>query len=166
MRFLSFSVVALVLAVPPLSVARAEPDKDPQAIIRRAIKAHGGADKLNRNRISRETVRGNLLALDMKVPFTAEILSRMPDQFRSVITSEVAGRKLQVIQVFDGVKGWTSENAVPREVGAPILTRWKEMAHAAHVAMLTPLLAADKGYTLAALGESKAGDRKVVGVKV
>ncbi|MBI1917663.1 MAG: hypothetical protein HYS12_23455 [Planctomycetes bacterium] len=167
MRPFSLSFVALTLAA-SLSAAGAEPDldKDAQAIVRRAIKAHGGAGKLARTRIMRETTRGTLLVMGTKVPFTSETVVRMPDQFRNVLTSEVGGRKRQVVQVFNGTKGWTSENGVPRAVGAGVIGNWKEMAHAAHVAMLTPLLAADKGYTLSALGESAVGGRKAVGVKV
>jgi hypothetical protein len=167
MRLFSLSFVTTALAV-SLPAAGAEPDadKDAGAIVRRAIKVHGGAGKLARTRIARETLRGTLLVMGTKVPFTSETLVRMPDQFRNVFTSEVGGRKLQVTQVFNGTRGWTSENGVPRRVGAKVVAGWAEMAHAAHVAMLTPLLAADKGYTLAALGESEVGGRKAVGVKV
>jgi hypothetical protein len=158
------SLLFALLPAPP--AADAPPEKDAQAILRRAIKAHGGGDKLARTRITRETVRGTVMVLERKTSFTMETLARMPDQFRSVVTSEIDGAKRQVVQVFNGVRGWTSEGGVPREVGDAGLGSWKEMAHAAHVAMLTPLLAADKGYTLAALGESEVNGRKAVGVKV
>jgi hypothetical protein len=167
MRPVSLSLAALTFAV-LLPGASAEPalDKDAQAILRRAIKAHGGTGKLNRTRLTRERTRGTLLVMGTKVSFTSEILVRMPDQFRNVLTSEVGGRKVQVLQVFNGTRGWTSEAGVARRVGDSVVNSWKEMAHAAHVAMLTPLLAADKGYTLVALGESDVGGRKAVGVKV
>ncbi len=167
MRPFSLSFVALTWAA-SLSAPGAEPDtdKDAQAIVRRAIKAHGGAGKLARTRITRETRRGTLLVMGTKGTFTSETLVRMPDQFRDVLTSEVGGRKLQVLQVFNGTRGWTSEAGVQREVSAAVAGSWKEMAHAAHVAILTPLLAADKGYTLATLGQSDVAGRKAIGVKV
>src|SRR5262249_37914438 len=88
-RLFSRRFVALIFAPSlPAPGAEPDPDKDPQAIIRRAIKAHGGASKLARTRIMRETVRGTLLVRDTKVPFTSETLVRMPDQFRNVLTSE------------------------------------------------------------------------------
>src|SRR6266540_2813029 len=127
----SLSLLFAMLPAPP--AVDTPPEKDAQAILRRAIKAHGGADKLARTRITRETTRGTVTVSERKTSFTAETLVRMPDQFRSVVTSEVDGAKRQVVQVFDGVKGWTGEGGVPREVGDTIVAGWKEMAHAAHV---------------------------------
>ena len=81
-------------------------DKDSRAILLRAIKAHGG-DKLARLRIVREQSRGTVTILDTKVPFTQETLIRMPDQFRVSQDWEAGGKKVRVVQVFDGVKART-----------------------------------------------------------
>jgi hypothetical protein len=148
------------------AAAAPAPAAEPEAVVKRAIAAHGGADRLARLRQVREQTRGTLLVLGTKIPFTSDTIMRTPGQFRSEIVTEVRGRKLRVIQVLDGPRGWLSDNGTVRAADATTLADWREVAHASHVAMLTPLLARDKGYTLTALGEEALGGRKVVGVKV
>ena len=140
-------------------------DSEPRTLIRRAIKAHGG-DRLTRLRLVREQARGSLTVLGMKVPFTQETLLRTPNQFRVSQNWEARGKKVSVVQIFDGNKGWLTEAGVPRAADAGTLANWKELAHANRVATLTPLLAADKGFELAPLGEIEVKGRKAVGVKV
>jgi hypothetical protein len=167
MRSLLSAALAL-LAVAPRAAANDPPAKaaEPRALVERAIRAHGGAEGLSRGRLCREKTRGDLHVLGRKVPFTSETVMRLPGQFRNTLVSEVGGRKLTVVQVLDGDGGWVSENGKARDAGAALLASWKETAHAQRVATLTPLLAADKGYTLAALGEEKVGDRPALGIKI
>jgi hypothetical protein len=141
-------------------------EKDPRAILLRAIKAHGGADKLAQLRIIREQSRGTLSVLGMKVAFTQEVLFRAPDQFRITQTTDLPGKRLLIVQVFDGKKGWRIQGGVPKAADEKTLANWKELAHATYVGTLTPLLAADKGYTLALLGEVEVKGKKAVGLKV
>jgi hypothetical protein len=74
--------------------------------------------------------------------------------------------KVLLIQVLDGERGWVNERGLSRAADARTVAGWKELAHAGYLATLTPLLAADKGYTLTALGESRVDDRPALGVKV
>jgi hypothetical protein len=145
---------------------QAPADKDPRAILLRAIKAHGGADKLAQLRGMREQSRGILSILGMKVAFSTEALFRAPDQFRIAQTTDLRGKRLHIVQVFDGNKGWRIEGGVPKVADEKTLANWKELAHATYVSTLTPLLAADKGYTLALLGEVEVKGKKAIGVKV
>lgn len=152
-----------------LPAARAQDtpaEKDPRAILLRAIKAHGGADKLAQLRIMREQSRGMLSLLGMKVAFTTEVLFRAPDQFRIAQTTDLRGKRLSIVQVFDGTRGWRIQGGVPKVADDKTLANWKELAHATYVGTLTPLLAADKGYTLALLDEVEVKGKKAVGVKV
>jgi hypothetical protein len=166
MRPLLLSLAAwFSLTVPTRAADVPDTDKDPRAILLRAIKAHGG-DKLSRLRIVREQSRGTVTILDMKVPFTQETLLRLPDQFRVSQSWEVRGKKVSVVQIFDGSNGWLTEAGVPRPVDAMMLANWKELAHANRVLTLRPLLAADKGFQLTALGEVDIKGKKAVGVKV
>ncbi len=139
---------------------------DPQAVIRRGIRAHGGADRLDRLRLVRETTEGTLTVLSRTTAFTSETLQRLPGQFRHTLTSEVGGKDLRIVQVFDGKQGWLIEGGLTRAVDDRILAGWKATAHAAHVASLTPLLAADKGYRLTSLGEKPVLGKPALGVKV
>lgn len=160
-----FSVLLAAWTVTPLGPAQPAGD-DPPALIRRAIAAHGGADRLDRLRLVREETAGTLDVLGKKVPFTSTSLQRLPGQFRNTLVSEVGGRQLNVVQVYDGRQGWVQEGGLTRTPDKGTLAGWKAMAHAAHVATLTPLLAADKGYRLTPLGESKVAGNSAFGIKV
>jgi hypothetical protein len=161
-----FSLASAAPSAPSTCAADAsDTDRDPRAILLRAIKAHGG-DRLARLRIVREQSRGTVTIQDTKVPFTQETLLRMPDQFRVSQSWESRGRKVTVVQTFDGSKGWLTEAGVPRPVDDKMLANWKELAHANLVMTLRPLLAADKGFRLTALGEVEVKGKKVLGVKV
>jgi hypothetical protein len=161
----TLSVLFSVLFLSGVSADQPKGD-DPLALIRRAIEAHGGADKLDRLRLVREQTTGTLHLLKDRIPFTSETLQRLPGQFRHTLTSEVGGKKLNVVQIYDGKQGWLVEGGIPRAVDEKTAEGWKAMTHAAHVASLTPLLAADKGYKLTTLGECKVQDRPAFGVKV
>src|SRR5205823_2847165 len=138
-----FSLLAAVWTCSLLGPAQPPAGDDPPALIRRAIAAHGGADRLNRLRLVREQTSGVIDVQGKKIAFTSESLQRLPGQFRNTLTSEVAGKKLNVVQVYDGKQGWLQEGGLTRDPDKGTLAGWQAMAHAAHVATLTPLLAAD-----------------------
>jgi hypothetical protein len=167
MRFLFFLAPVLLHCAPVvLSTAETPPATDPRAILQWAIKAHGGHAALAKARISREQYRGTIEVPGTRATVTSDTVARLPNQFRSTITTELRGQKVQVIQVFDGTRGWLSEGGTVRPADKTTLAGWKELAHAAYCAQLIPLLAADKGYQLTALGESDLDGRKVFGLKV
>jgi hypothetical protein len=162
-------LLALLLAAWPFTLtgsAQPAADNDPQALLRRAIQAHGGADKLDRLRQVQEETTGTLQLPGKKVAFTSETLQQLPGRFRHVLTSEVGGKKLNVVQVYDGKQGWVQEGGLTRVADEKTLAGWQAMAHAAQVASLTPLLAADKGYALTLLAESKVRGKPARGIKV
>lgn len=163
MRTLSILMTAFSATVLTAEAPKAD---DPLVLIRRAIQAHGGPDKLDRLRLVREQMTGTLFLLKEKIPFTSETLQRLPGQFRHTLTSTVGGKKLNLVQIYDGKQGWLVDGGIPRAIDEKTLDGWKAMTHAALVASLTPLLAADKGYKLTVLPETKVAGQPAVGVKV
>jgi hypothetical protein len=157
---------SLILLVPLVVIAQEPAGNDPPALIRRAIQAHGGPDKLDRLRLVREKTEGTLTVLSQKTAFTSETLQRLPGQYRHTLKAEVSGKKIDIVEVFDGKNGWILEGGLTRAVDEKTAAGWKATAHAAHVASLTPLLAADKGYKLTALPETKVQGKPALGVKV
>jgi hypothetical protein len=158
---------ALVLTIGLPAVGHAQPaGTNPLELIRRGIEAHGGPDKLDRLRQVREQTAGTLYLLGEKIPFTSETVQRLPGQFRHSLVSEVGGKKLNVVQIYDGKQGWLTEGGLTRAVDDRTLAGWKAISHAAHVTSLTPLLAADKGYKLTALGPCKVQGKPAWGVRV
>ncbi len=157
---------ALLLLVSLSVVAQPPAGGEPLALIRRAIQAHGGPDSLDRLHLIREKSDGTLSVLGQKTPFTSETVQRLPGQFRHTLSADLSDKKLDIVEVFDGKQGWRVEGGLAKPVDAPTLEGWKATAHAAHVASLTALLAADKGYKLTALPETKVGGKPALGVKV
>ena len=78
-------------------------DEKAAAVVRKAIEAHGGADNLNRYNAGRYKMAGTLSLMGMDFEFTGR-LAYMPDRFKMVMTSAVAGRGLVITQVFNGEK--------------------------------------------------------------
>lgn len=159
-------MLTLALLLYPKLMAAPPDGAEPRELIKKSIDAHGGAEKLDRLRLVREETRGTIEIAGIKTEFTAEALQRLPAQFRHTLKAEIAGKKLHVIQVFDGKDGWLKEGGELRPTDERTREGWKATAHAAHLASLTPLLAGDKGYRFTALGEAKVLDKPALGVKI
>ena len=142
--------------------ARGQGDES-RAIIDKAIKAHGGAKKLEAIKAVQIKAKGKIYQ-PMEFPFTAEICSQPPDKMKLTADLEVNNMNIAFVQVFDGKKGWQSVAGMTKEVDADELKEFKEQMHVEEVASLVPLK--DKSYKLSALGETKVGDQDTVGVQV
>jgi hypothetical protein len=140
-------------------------NNDAKAIIEKAVKAHGGEDKLGKLQVYRAKMKGTLEAMGLSLDFTSEGLMTLRDRMRTEITLDIMGNKISVLQVFNGQKGWMKIGDDVKDVDEEHLKEMKEEGHSVRVGSLAPLLK-DKTYTLAYLGEAKVGDKPAVGVKV
>jgi hypothetical protein len=131
--------------------------EEPKEIIDKAIKAAGGEEKLAKFKAHTWSAKGTYYGAGDGMPYTAEYAVQFPDKIRVEI-------KNVFTLVLNGDKGWMKMGENAEEMNADQLTEQKEQQHAGYVASLLPLK--DKAYTLTALGDSKVGDRPVVGVKV
>src|SRR5262245_18027884 len=124
------TLTTLIVTVSLTSVARPQPTgDDPRELIRRAIEAHGGPDRLDRLRQVREQTAGTLHLLRDKSPFNSETVQRLPGQFRHTLVSEVGGKKLHIVATYDGKQGWLTEGEVSRPVDEKTLAGWKVVSH-------------------------------------
>lgn len=155
----STALLVALLTAPPAGT-------DPDALIRRAIAAHGGADRLDKLRRVRELTAGELHLRGKVIPFTSETLQRLPGSFRHLVAAEIDGRPFEMLQVYDGQQGWLLEGGTRHIVDAKTLVGMKATAHAAYVASLTPLLAPDKGYRFRLLPEERILERPALGIEV
>jgi hypothetical protein len=155
---------ALILALP--TAGRADDAADLKALVEKAIKAHGGADNLAKHKEVVIKMKGKFHGLPGAViDYVSETSAQQPDKMRTVIEGDVMGTNFKVVQVVNGDKGWmdsTFEGA--REMKKEEHIEAREAMHAQTVARLAVL--ADKAYTLSTLGETKVGDKEVVGVLV
>jgi hypothetical protein len=137
-------------------------DSDVSAILDKAIKAHGGAEKLGQERAVRVKSKGTV-AIGDGADFTAETTTQA-GKFRQVIQLSVAGQEVTMTVVFDGMKGWQNANGATKEIEGDLLDDIKEGAYANRLRRMAFLK--DKSLQLSPLGETKVNDRPAVGIKV
>jgi hypothetical protein len=163
MRNVLLSTVTLALLLGLAGRARAQAEA--RAIIEKAVKAHGGAENLDKVRAERLKAEGKLFLPDGETTFTSETTVQLPDRFRHVMTYKIKTDVQKRIEVLNRDKGWLSLNGKTEELKGDSLLKMKEMFYMDRVVHLSTLLK-DTGYELTPLKEIKVNDRAAVGVKV
>ena len=138
-------------------------DDDCKAIIEKAIKAHGGLEKLTKFTGARSKSKGTI-DLAGGISFTSESAFQQPDKFKESLDLDVMGNKVSVITVYDGGKGWISANGNTMDMDENVLTACKEQAHFMQIMRMAMLK--DKKVEFSPLGEAKVNDKPAVGVKI
>jgi len=92
--------VSVVLAAAGAAAA----DDKAEAVIKKAIEAHGGADGLNKYKAARFTMKGEMAIMGMDVEISGD-MAYVPDKFRMNINLTVAGQQINVHQVVNGDNG-------------------------------------------------------------
>jgi hypothetical protein len=152
----------VVLAVSGL--ARADEQGDIKAILDKAIKAHGGEEKLSKGKVVSIKSKGKFYGFGDGIDYTMEETSQLPDKTRRKIEGDAMGNKFEFIQVINGDKGWQVAMGSTEEMTKDQFTEGKEALYAEWVTQLYPLKGKD--FKLAALKETKVGDKEAVGIKV
>ncbi len=160
MRKHLFTACTVVLFVGNVVAA---PDDEARAIIERAIKAHGGFDRLSRVRADQVRCKGALIVNDKQTPFTSETTVQPPNQFRNVFELEGV-RKAVFVQIFNGDRVLFSIDGQPQKVDDGLATELRETMQLNRIMRLVPLLT-DKAYTLQPLGEVKIESQPALAVK-
>ena len=164
MRTLTCSLALVAASLLSSRPALAD-DKEVRDTLEKAIKAHGGADKLNKHLASTGNMKGKVHVMETTFEFTGEIASQAPDKLKVTIEFEAGGMAFKVIQVFNKDKGWASLNNTVMEMDKDQLAEAREELHASEVTnRLTPLL--DKEYKLSSLGEVKVNEKPATGIQV
>jgi outer membrane lipoprotein-sorting protein len=133
-------------------------DNDCRAIIDKAIKAVGGEEQLAKYQAQTFTEKGTYYGEGAAQPYTGKYAVQFPDQFRMEIEGVFT-------IVLNGDKGWIAMGGNTQEMSKEQLAQQKESQYAGWVTMMLPLRK-DKAFQLSSLGDSKVGDRPVVGIKV
>jgi hypothetical protein len=162
MRKLAMGCLTIALVLGMASISRAQDES--KAILEKAIKAHGGAEKLNKLRAVQAKSKGNIQLLG-GLDFTQEMTTSFDGKFKEVMNLEINGKKANVVTLYNGQKGSLTLNGMDQELPEKVLEELKEASYAIKAARLVPLLT-DPMYTLSALGEVKVNDKPAVGVKV
>jgi hypothetical protein len=154
-------ILGLCLAV----TARADEAADARALVERAVKAHGGGDRLDRDRASVQKAKGKYLGMGEAIPFTITVSFQRPDRLRVEMDLDFKGQNISVLQIIDHDKGWFSLNGEVQEMPKVAIEIAHEQIQVREAVRLTPLLR-DKAFKLSPLGEVRVGDRPAVGVHV
>jgi hypothetical protein len=141
---------------------RVAADAELQAVIDKAVQAHGGREKLAKLEGSGIQMKGKgTIQLAEGLAMTMEMQGQK-DKFKLAMQFDFNGMNISQTQVFDGQNFWITVNGQNIDVDAQTLAEVKEQVYAEGVARLTFL----KEQTLSALGEVKVNDRPAVGIRV
>ncbi len=163
MRHLLFSVavVGLVFGLATRGAA-ADEAKD---IIKKAISAAGGAEKLDKFKGSKSSSKGTISIMGLELEFNSDSVSMYPDRQKTTIKMDVMGNAVTVVQLVNGDKMSVSVNGMNMPVPDAQKAELKKSIAMQKIMNLTPVLQ-EKGFELKSLGESKVNEKEVVGVQV
>ena len=147
-----------VLAFTPFVFAADQ--EDAAAIVDQAIKAHGGADALNKAQTMVRSGAGTMTTFDTTVPFTDEWIMKLPDKLRMAVDFN---NKARVTTVLNGDKGWQAAGGKTMELSADHLREQRTELYVLWLTTLTPLKKDD--IKLSTLPEIKVNGEPATGVK-
>src|SRR5437879_552968 len=129
--------LAMTLMVTATLPARADDRAAALAVVGRAIRAHGGEQRLAKAQLVHRTGKGNLLLYGRESPFATDTILQLPDRVRDVIDLQVGDQKTRMILIINGDKGWQTS---PNGVADMDQDRLAEVREEAYVIWLTTLL--------------------------
>jgi len=135
-------------------------------IVRQAIKAGGGKQKLAKYKAAVLTGTGTAEIQNLKVQFSALWSVAYPDKYRMEVDGRVNGNPFEVTQIVNGQKGWLKlANGRVLEMNENQQKALDIQMQADYTARLVPLLDT-KAYTVTLAGELVIDKQKAVGVNV
>ena len=160
MRLWLLGVVA-VLAAAGVSAA----DDKADAVVKKAIEAHGGADNLNKYTAGKFTLKGDVSVMGMDLEFSGDA-AYMPDKYRMNIEMKVMDMTITVHQVMAGGKGKRSVKVGDNVMAQEIAEDERKLALLGReIQRLTPLLDGKK-FTVRAAADEDANGKKAAVVMV
>ena len=139
----------LGLSIAALTVAPAWAQDTAEAVVKKAIDAHGGADALNKYKAGTAKMKGEMSVFGMDLTFTGEMTYALPDKYKMTIDADVAGQKLMIVQVANAKKYKQTINGMVIPLKDKERDELLQSAMMQEVSQLTPLLDAKK-YTIKA----------------
>ena len=139
---------ALVLSV---GTASAQDDKA-KAVIEKAIKAHGGAENLNKLTATEGEFSGTMTIFDMALNFSGSTVTQAPDKMALNISIDIGGAKQNIKQIVNGDTALMMVGGEKQDVNDEMKSELKKGPLLAEAARLTPLLK-DKTYTIKLEGD-------------
>jgi|ERR1051326_4652057 hypothetical protein len=159
---LGLSSIAVCVFV--AAAVRADDKDDAKAILDKAIKAHGGEEKLAKPRAMTMKVKGKFYGFNEEgIEYKME-LSATPTKRRFDLDSGAGDASFKFSSVYNGEKGWRKINDDVADLTKEEIEEVKHDLYIDRVTTLAPLK--DKEFKLSALGETKIGKKAAVGIKI
>jgi len=155
---------ALLLAGAARPALAQEQDKECLDLIRKAVKAQGGQEVLDKHKAVTVKTKGTVHIMG-GLKYTDEVQFQFPDKFRTDIQIEAGGQTFTITQAFDGKKGWSRLGDKVMDLDEKDAAEAKALLYSGKVSNLVDLLK-DKKFALSPLGETKVNDRAAAGVLV
>lgn len=161
-RFLCLALLGVVSPVPIATAFAAEPIE----VIKKAIDANGGKDKLSKYNAMSFSGGGEVNAGDMKLEYTGTWYFAYPDKMRFDLESTVGGNTFKGSFVVNGKEGWQKfgDMAVSK-MNADQLKAFQVQIAVGEASSLVPLLDG-KRYRLSSVGEVDVNGTKTIGINV
>ncbi len=164
MKRLLGACLALALASGSAITAQAD-DKDPQAILDKAIKALGGEEKLKKATAFTWKTKGAMTLGGNESAFKGSATSEGLDHMRREAEFEFNGEPRTFVMVVVGDKGWMKFGDMSNPMEGDMLANQRRGAYM-EIAAITILPLKAKGYKLEAVAEEKVDGKPAAGVKI
>src|SRR5262249_50059194 len=145
--------------------ARAADDKDPNAILDKAIKALGGEEKLSKVHAATWKSKGKIYFGGNENEFTSTTTVQGLNHMRGEFQGEFGGNKVMGVTVIAGDKGWRKFGDMNMELDKDALANEKRNIYLL-VMPAIPLPLKGGQFKTEAAGEEKVGDKPAVAIKV
>ena len=157
-------VLTAALGAGAVSAVCADDAADAKGIIEKAIKAMGGAEKLDKMQSYTSKMKGKVfvMGLDIDLKATSTVSG---DRMRIESDIEVMGMQIKQLQIFNKDQGWIVTNDMKMDMTDDMVASIKERVYSSRVGRLTPLLK-DKDFKLSVIGESKVEGQDAIGIRV
>ena len=160
------AAVVLLSAVALLAPAAARAADEPKDVLARAVKAHGGEEKLTKLKAGQASTKGKLNAPGLgEVEITQEIVYQLPDKFKETVSFTVMGTPVTVETVANGDALTITANGQKVPIPDAAKSAVKDAQGMIGITRLVPLLK-DKKYKLSPVGEVEVEGKPAVGVQV
>jgi hypothetical protein len=151
------------MAAGPAITARAD-DKDPQAILDKAITAMGGEERLKKVEAFAWKTKGTINFNGNDNEFQGQATAQGIDHLRRESEFEINGETRKFIIVLGGDKGWMKFGDEPMEMTGEALANQKRSAYL-EILPVTLLPLKGKGFKLEAADEAKVDGKPALGIK-
>jgi hypothetical protein len=155
-------VLGLVLTLTPVLNAD---DAQVTAILEKAVKALGGAEKLGKVKAVHFKTKGTLTINGADNEISTETTIEGLDRRRAEFNGEFNGNRVQGVTIVNQEKGWRRFADMTNDLDANAVANEKRALYM-QVTPMTILPLQGKGFKVESAGEDKLGDKAAVAVKV